>query len=99
MGPLLVTVTVYVLLVTGPDVVMSRYWVIDGSSSDLNWSVSVDELLPRLVSVTPEGAATVAVLLKVPVRRSEERRVGKELGIRHEASVLEEKLTVWVPAS
>src|SRR5438067_13111492 len=60
--------------------------LIVSADSGLKFTRALYESLPGLVSVTPEGAATVAVLLKVPVRlglmntvsRSEERRVGEE---------------------
>src|SRR4029079_19791468 len=41
--------------------------VIDRSTRGVNGSVSVAELLPGAGSITPVGAATVAVLVMVPV--------------------------------
>src|SRR5437879_1933160 len=58
------------------------------SALRLDWSVSVDELLPGLVSVTPEGAATVAVLLTVPVRLGLMNTVSCKLVMSRDASVL-----------
>src|SRR6185369_14442417 len=45
--------------------------VIARSALGLSVSLSVAELLPGVGSVTPAGAATVAVLLKVPVAAAE----------------------------
>src|SRR4029078_12482646 len=67
LGPLLATTMTYVVdppcaMATTPSVL-----VIDKSAVAVNVSVSVALLLPGLVSMTPAGGATVAVLTRLPV--------------------------------
>ena len=52
-------------------VVTPSVLVIERSALAASVSLSVAELLPGVGSVTPPGAATVAVLLSVPVAEAE----------------------------
>ena len=52
-------------------VVTPSVLVIDRSALAASVSLSVAELLPGVGSVTPPGAVTVAVLLKLPVAAAE----------------------------
>ena len=70
-GPLLVATIVYVTPVPGTSVVAPSVLVIDRSAVPESVSVSVAELLPLVGSVTPTGAAIVAVLLSDPVADGE----------------------------
>ena len=71
LGPALDAVIVYVTLPPGVAEVTPSVLVIDRSADAAKVSVSVAELLPGVGSVTPAGAATVAVLLRVPVALAE----------------------------
>src|SRR5262245_28180732 len=66
-GPALLEVIVCVTLPAGPAVVTPSVFVIARSACGVSVSVSVAELLPGVGSVTPAGAATVAVFDRVPV--------------------------------
>src|SRR5581483_6457274 len=67
LGPALVTTRVYVSLVPGTAVVLPSVLVICRSAWGVSVSVSVALLFPGLGSITPAGAVTVAVLLRLPV--------------------------------
>jgi hypothetical protein len=67
LGPLLVTVMVYVTDVPGAAVVCPSVLVTARSACGVRVSVSVALLLLDEGSTTPPGAVTVAVLLRVPV--------------------------------
>ena len=67
LGPALDAVIVYVTEPPGVAVVTPSVFVIARSADAAKVSLSVAELLPGVGSVTPPGAATVAVLLSVPV--------------------------------
>src|ERR1051326_5744238 len=71
LGPAFDAVIVYVTEPPGVAVVTPSVFVIARSADALNVSVSVAELLPGVGSVTPPGADTVAVLLKLPVAAAE----------------------------
>src|SRR5438876_405383 len=64
LGPALLTTIVYVVLVPGTYVVAPSVLVIARSACGAAVSVSVALLLPGVGSVTPAGAATVAVLTR-----------------------------------
>src|SRR5438552_216992 len=64
---LLVTTMVYVVVWPGTAVLALSVLVTPTSTRGVSVSVSVALLLPVSVSVTPEGGATVAVLLRDPV--------------------------------
>src|SRR5262245_37388709 len=66
-GPALLAVIVYVTLPPGTAVVTPSVFVIARSACGVSVSVSVAELLAGVGSVTPAGAATVAVFDRVPV--------------------------------
>jgi hypothetical protein len=66
-GPLLVTVTVYETAVPGTSLTEPSVFVTARSDCGVAVSVSVAELLPAFGSVTPAGAATVAVSTRLPV--------------------------------
>lgn len=67
LGPRLAAVTVYVTVPPGVAEVTPSVFVIERSAELAIVSVSVAELLPGVGSVTPAGAATVAVLESDPV--------------------------------
>src|SRR6185436_4081300 len=67
LGPVFETIIVYVSGVPGMAVDWPSVLVICRSACGVSVSVSVALLLPGVGSVTPAGAVTVAVLLKVPV--------------------------------
>ena len=71
LGPALLAVIVYVTEPPGVAVATPSVTVIDRSALALSVSVSVAVLFPGVGSVTPPGAATVAVLLSVPVALAE----------------------------
>jgi len=71
LGPALLAVIVYVTDPPGVALVTPSVTVIARSALALSVSVSVAELLPGVGSVTPAGAAIVAVLLKAPVALAE----------------------------
>ena len=66
-GPAFPATTVYVTDVPGTSVNEPSVLVIDRSAVGLNVSLSVAELFAGVGSVTPPGAATVAVFTNVPV--------------------------------
>jgi hypothetical protein len=66
-GPLLTTMTVYVVDWPGIMDATPSLFVTTRSASGLSVSLSVAELFAAFVSVTPKGAATEAVLVNVPV--------------------------------
>ena len=66
-GPALLATTVYVTDVPGTSVNEPSVFVIDRSAVGFNVSESVAELFPGVGSVTPPGAAIVAVFTNVPV--------------------------------
>src|SRR5262245_37603682 len=66
LGPALLAVIVYVVLPPAVTVVTPSTLVMERSALPPSVSLSVAELLPGVGSVTPAGAATVAVLLSVP---------------------------------
>src|SRR5439155_17788805 len=67
LGPLLLTTIVYVVEVPGVTVTTPSVLVIERSATRLTVSLSVALLLPGVRSVTPTGAAMVAVLAMEPV--------------------------------
>src|SRR5215831_10890054 len=67
LGPLLVTTMVYVVEPPGVAVVTPSVLVIDRSATSVMVSVSVALLLPGVGSLTPAGAAMLAVLAIEPV--------------------------------
>ena len=67
LGPLLVTVIVYVVAVPGDTLATLSVFVIARSAMNANVSVSVALLFAGVGSVTPAGAVTVAVFTSVPV--------------------------------
>src|SRR5438105_8735568 len=67
LGPLLLTTIVYVVEVPGVTVATPSVLVIERSATRLTVSLSVALLLPGIGSVTPAGAAMVAVLAIVPL--------------------------------
>src|SRR6185295_1324621 len=71
LGPALEAVIVYVTEPPGVAVVTPSVLVTARSALAANVSVSVAELLPGVGSVTPPGAATVDVLLRLPVAEAE----------------------------
>ena len=70
-GPTFRAVIVYVTLLPGTTVVTPSVFVIERSAVGLRVSVSVAVLFPGVGSVTPPGAATVAVFASVPVAVAE----------------------------
>jgi hypothetical protein len=70
-GPALLAVMVYVVEPPGVAAVTPSVLVIERSAVAPNPSTSVAELFPGVGSVTPPGAATVAVLLSEPVAAPE----------------------------
>ena len=76
LGPAFDAVIVYVTLPPGVAVVTPSVFVIARSAEGASVSLSVAELLPGVGSVTPAGAATVAVLLSVPVAAAELVQLG-----------------------
>src|SRR5690349_3716243 len=71
LGPALEAVVVEVTEPAAVAVVTPSVLVMARSALAPRASVSVAELLPGVGSVTPAGAATVAVLLKLPVAEAE----------------------------
>jgi hypothetical protein len=71
LGPAFDAVMVYVMFVPASTGSGVSTFVIERSADAEMVSVSVAELLTGVGSVTPAGAATVAVLLKVPVAEEE----------------------------
>jgi hypothetical protein len=71
LGPALLAVIVYVVEPPAVAVVTPSVFVIARSALPLSVSLSVAELFPGVGSATPPGAATVAVLLSVPVALAE----------------------------
>src|SRR5215510_7715660 len=67
LGPALLAVMVYVVEPPAVAVVTPSVLVIERSDEAASVSLSVAELLPGVGSVTPAGAATVAVLESVPL--------------------------------
>src|SRR5271167_2109970 len=67
LGPLLLTTMVYVVVPPGITEVTPSVLLIARSACGVNVSVSVALLLLRFGSVTPAGAAILAVLVIVPV--------------------------------
>src|SRR5512139_3384600 len=67
LGPAFDATTVYVMACPGIAVAWPSVFVIERSAPGTTVSVSVAELLARFGSVTPPGAAIVAVLLRLPV--------------------------------
>src|SRR5437764_11758455 len=65
-GPPLLTVIVYVALVPGTAEVLPSSLLIDRSTSGVSVSVSVDESLPALVSVSLDPGVSLAPLVSVP---------------------------------
>src|SRR6185295_7198944 len=70
-GPALLAMIVYVTEPPGTAVVTPSVLVIPRFAWGVSVSVSVAELFPGAGSVTPPGAATVAVLESVPVADAE----------------------------
>lgn len=70
-GPELPATIVYVTAVPGTSVADPSVLVIDRSAVGFKVSVSVAELFAGVGSVTPPGAATVAVLTRLPVADAE----------------------------
>ena len=70
-GPALEATTAYVTEVPGTSVADPSVFVTDRFAVGVKVSVSVAELLAGVGSVTPAGAATVAVLTSVPVADGE----------------------------
>src|SRR5207302_887687 len=66
-GPLLLTTIVYVVELPGVSVATPSVLVIESSDTGVTVSLSVALLLPGVGSVTPAGAATLAVFAIVPV--------------------------------
>src|SRR4051812_25114128 len=66
-GPALEAVMVYVALPPQPPAVTPSVLVIERSGDGASVSESLALLLPGVGSITPAGAVTVAVLLRVPV--------------------------------
>jgi hypothetical protein len=66
-GPLLPTTTVYVVLCPGTTEATPSVFVIDRSAVGSKVSVSDEVLLAGVGSATPAGAATCAVLTRLPV--------------------------------
>jgi hypothetical protein len=71
LGPAFETTIVYVVDVPGTTLATPSVFVIDRSACGFSASTSVAELLPGFGSVTPAGAATVAVFTSVPVANAE----------------------------
>src|SRR3954470_2550904 len=71
LGPAVEAVTVWVTEPPAVAVVTPSVLVIERSALAPRVSLSVAELLAGVGSVTPAGAATVAVLLRVPVAAAE----------------------------
>jgi hypothetical protein len=70
-GPALLTVMVYVTLSPGNAVVTPSVTVIARSAWGFRVSESVAELFCGVGSVSPAGAVTVAVFVKVPIAEAE----------------------------
>src|SRR4051794_38501335 len=99
LGPLFVTVIVYVTFVPGTAVVEPSLLAIDRSACGVSVSVSVELLLPPVGSVTPAGGLTVAVLLKDPVAVALMARVSWKLLVPFFARAPVVKRTAFEPAS
>src|SRR5580765_8766562 len=69
LGPALLAVMVYVTEPPGVAVVTPSVLVMERSALGVSVSLSVAELFAGVLSVTPPGAVTVAVLLSDPVAR------------------------------
>ena len=67
LGPALLTVIVYVMGSLGCGLVVSTVLVMLRSAFATSVSLSVEELFPGTLSVSPAGNAAVAVLVSVPV--------------------------------
>src|SRR5919108_3470341 len=65
-GPVLETVIVYVSSVPGTALVLPSVLLIDRFTRGVSVSVSVEESLPALVSVSPAPGDSVAVFTSVP---------------------------------